>query len=44
MFFVKKTFLKLSYIKFLCKDHYAIFANGVLTETYFDAMNRGMFI
>jgi hypothetical protein len=27
-----------------CNDHYAIFANGVLTETYFDANNRGIFI
>lgn len=27
-----------------CKDHYAIYANGVLTETYYDAMNRGVFI
>jgi len=27
-----------------CKDHYAIFANGVLSETYFDANNRGVFI
>ena len=26
-----------------CKDHYAIFANGVLSETYFDAKNRGVF-
>lgn len=27
-----------------CKDHYAIYANGVLTETYFDAKNRGVFV
>jgi hypothetical protein len=27
-----------------CNDHYAIFANGVLTETYFDAKNRGVFV
>lgn len=26
-----------------CKDHCAIFANGVLAETYFDANNRSVF-
>jgi len=26
-----------------CKEHSAIFANGVLTESYFDANNRGVF-
>ena len=26
-----------------CKDHYAIYANGILAETYFDAKNRDVF-
>lgn len=26
-----------------CKDHYAIYANGILAETYFDAKNRNVF-
>jgi hypothetical protein len=26
-----------------CKDHYAIYANGILAETYFDAKNRSVF-
>lgn len=26
-----------------CKDHYAIYANGILAETYFDVKNRDVF-
>lgn len=34
---------RVEYYHLECKDHYAIYANGVLTETYFDANNRGVF-
>jgi len=36
--------LNVEYYHLECKDHYTIYANGVLSEKYFDANNRGVFV